>query len=568
MKASKMLIATMKEAPQEAKIASHILLLRGGFIKNLVSGVYNYLPMGLRVLNKIEKVIREEMDNAGGQEILSSAMQPKELWVESGRWFKYGPELFRFKDRHENEFCLGPTHEEVFTSVARDLIRSSKQLPMNIYQIQTKYRDEARPRFGLMRGREFIMKDAYSFDKDEEGLEESYKTMYETYNKIFSRLGLKFRPVLADTGAIGGNGSHQFMAFSKAGESDIVYCESCGYAADVEKANAVPEKMEDEELLGIEEVETPNKRTIDEVAEYLNVSPKKLIKSVVYKDTEKKEIVIACVRGDREVNEIKLVNAMNTAEAFLTFATEDEIKSLGTVHGFVGPQNMKCRIFIDNEVANMKNAITGANKYGYHLKNVNYGRDFQGTVLDLRKAIDGDLCPVCHNKMIMERGIEVGQIFKLGTKYSKSMNCTYTNSDGKNIPMVMGCYGIGVTRTMSAIVEQFHDDFGIKWPMIVAPYHAVCCPVVYKDESQKELANKLYEDLLKEHVEVILDDRDARLGFKLADWELIGIPYVIIIGKKASEGIVELKDRQTNEKKEMSYQEALNIIVKTVKNIK
>ena len=563
MRASKMLISTAKEAPQEAKIASHILLLRGGFIKNLVAGVYNYLPLGLRVLNKIENIIREELDNTGALEILSSAVQPKELWEESGRWSKYGAELFRFQDRHDREFCLGPTHEEIFTSLARDLIKSPKQLPINIYQIQTKYRDEARPRFGLMRGREFIMKDAYTFDKDEEGLNIQYQAMYDCYSRIFTRLGLEFKPVLADTGAIGGDGSHQFMALSKAGESDIVYCD-CGYAADVEKATAVATENPKEDLKPLENVETPNQKTIEEISNFLSVSPKKTIKTIIYKDTETGELVAALVRGDREINEIKLVNAMNTSEAFLTLATDEEIVSLGSVHGFVGPIGLKCRIFIDNEVATMCNAVCGANKANYHTLNANYGRDFTGEVLDLRKAVEGDACPVCGKPMKLGRGIEVGQIFKLGTKYSAPMNCTYTNKDGKNVPMVMGCYGIGVTRTMAAIVEQYNDEFGIKWPINVAPYHVAVCPVTLKDETQVRLATDLYDILRKRGVEVILDDRDASLGFKMKDWELIGLPFVIVCGKKSGEDVVEFKIRSTNEKVEISSAAAINKILEAL----
>ena len=563
-----MLIATLKEAPQEAQIASHTLLLRGGFIKNLVAGVYNYLPFGLRVINKIEDVIRDEMDKSGAVEILSSAVQPKELWEESGRWSKYGAELFRFQDRHEREFCLGPTHEEIFTSMARDLIKSPKQLPMNIYQIQTKYRDEARPRFGLMRGREFIMKDSYSFDKDQEGLEVSYKTMYDVYTNIFTRLGLDFRAVLADTGAIGGNGSHQFMAFSEAGESDVVYCPECGYAADVEKAEAVCTYESDEEMLALEEVYTPKTTSIDEVCALLNVDSKKTIKAVALKETETNKVYFCFVRGDREVNIIKFVNAINSSEAFVTFATEEEIKAASGVHGYIGPQGLNAEILIDYEVANLKNAIAGANKRDYHVKNINFGRDFTGRVLDLRQAVEGDLCPQCKkHAMKMRRGIEVGQIFKLGTKYSEPMKCNYTNSEGKNVPMVMGCYGIGVTRTMSAIVEQYHDEFGIKWPLIVAPYHVAVVPVSMKNEIQTNFANEIYQTLLKDKVEAIFDDRDGSLGFKMNDWELIGIPYIIICGKRASEGIVEFKDRMSGQKTEMTLEEAIAKVNDAVKSI-
>lgn len=569
MKASNMLISTLKDAPAEAKIASHILLLRAGMIKNIVAGVYNFMPLGLRTLRKVENIIREEMDEAGSLELLSSAIQPKELWVESHRWEKYGPELFRFTDRHEREFCLGPTHEEVFTDIVRSTVKSSKNLPLNIYQIQTKYRDEARPRFGLMRSREFIMKDAYSFDTDEAGLEKSYDNMYKTYSRIFDRLHISYKPVLADTGAIGGNGSHQFMAFSDAGESDIVYCTSSDYAADVEKAIAVCTLKDDDEMLDVEEIYTPNCRTIEELAKFLNVPASKTVKAVIYKDLEHNKVVPVFVRGDREVNEIKLVNALNTSEAFLTFANDEDIKSLGTVHGFIGPKGLKGEIYIDNEVANMKNILVGANKEGYHLKNVNFKRDFDANVIDLRKAVKGDLCPCCGKPMEMARGIEVGQIFKLQTKYSEPMGCTYTNEEGKNVPMVMGCYGIGVTRTVAALVEQYHDEAGIKWPINVAPYHVAVVPVKYEDEVQGKLADTIYESLKKNKlVEVILDDRKQGLGFKLKDWELIGIPYDIIVGKKASEGIVEVVDRSTLNKVEMPYEEAINLVInEVVKNI-
>ena len=570
MKASKMLISTLREAPAEAKIASHSLLLRAGFIRNIVAGVYNYMPMGLRTLNKIEDIIREEMDKSGAQEIFCSAVQPKELWVESGRWSKYGPELFRFQDRHEREFCLGPTHEEVFTDIVRNTVKSAKNLPINIYQIQTKYRDEARPRFGLMRGREFIMKDSYSFDKDEAGLEESYKIMYDTYANIFTRFKLNWKAVLADTGAIGGNGSHQFMALSEVGESDIVYCDSCDYAADVEKADAINNIVDNSELLKVEEVSTPGKHSCEDVAEFLGVDLHKVAKTMIYKDTESGKFYAVIALGDREINDIKVVNAIGTAEAFLTFASDDELKKLGLYYGSIGPVglNKDIEILIDDEVSKTHNIVVGANKDGYHLKNVNYKRDFDGRVIDLRKAVLGDLCPVCGRPMKMDRGIEVGQIFKLQTKYSKAMNCTYTDEQGKNVPMVMGCYGIGVTRTMAAIVEQYHDEFGIKWPLNVAPYHLAIVPVKYEDEVQKELADKIYDIVSKTtRIETILDDRKAGLGMKLKDWELIGIPYSIIIGKRAAEGIVELKNRFTNEKTEVSFEDAVSIVNEAVKNI-
>ena len=568
MLASKMLLKTLKDTPQEAKIPSHILLLRAGMIKNEVSGVFNYLPLGLRVLRKIENIVREEMDNSGASEILCSAIQPKELWEESGRWSKYGPELIRFSDRHEREFCLGPTHEEIFTSIVRDLVKSSKNLPLNIYQIQTKYRDEVRPRFGLMRSREFIMKDAYSFDKDEEGLNLSYQNMYDTYTRIFNRFNLKFKAVLADTGSIGGNASHQFMALSDVGESDIVYCDDCGYAADVEKAWSKANIYGDKPEGKLEKVLTPNKRSIEEISEFLKVDPRETVKTIIYYDNYNKEYIAVLVRGDRDVNEIKVINALNTTENDLRLATEDEIKDLGSVHGFCGPIGLKIKLLIDEEVTLVKNIIVGANELNYHYLNACYGRDFDGEVGFFRKAVAGDLCPICGKPLKQERGIEVGQIFKLQTKYSKPMNCTYTNEQNEQVPMVMGCYGIGITRTLASIIEQFHDEAGIIWPLNVAPYHAVVVPINYKDEEQQKLAHNIYEELKKNGVEVILDDRDAKPGFKFKDWELIGIPYMIICGRNSSSGIVEFKERKNvMNKEEIKASEVINIISNSVKEL-
>ena len=569
MKASRMLISTLKETPNEAVISSHILLLRAGMIRKLVAGVYNYLPLGLRTLTKIENIIREEMDKAGGLEILSSAMQPKELWEESGRWQKYGPELMRFKDRHDREFCLGPTHEEIFTDLVRNQIRSKKNLPINIYQIQTKYRDEFRPRFGLMRGREFIMKDAYSFDTSYEGLDESYKIMHQTYCNIFDRLNLKYQIVLADTGAIGGSGSHQFMALSDIGESDIIYCSTCKYAADQEKAESNPSLVNyNDSMLDVEEVETINKKTIEEVSSYLEVESNRVVKSIVYKNLVDDSLVVVLVRGDKDVNEIKVINELNIAEHELVLASYDDILTLNSVEGFVGPVNLKdVRILVDEEVTLLRNFVVGANKKNYHLRNVNYKRDFEGTVGQFRKTIENDICPICGQPLSLERGIEVGQIFKLGTKYSEPMNCTFQDDDGKVKPMVMGCYGIGVTRTMSAIIEQNHDDFGIIWPLNVAPYHSVIVPINYQDEAMKELSDKIHDELVSAKVEVVLDDRAAKAGFKFKDWELIGIPYQIVVGKRASEGIVEFKDRRTLEKTEMPYKEAIELIVNKVREL-
>ena len=568
MRASRMLIATLKEAPNEAQIASHILLIRAGMIRKLVAGVYNYLPLGLRVLKKTEAIIREEMDASGAQEILSSAIQPKELWVESGRWSKYGPELMRFSDRHEREFCLCPTHEEIFTDLVRNELKSKKNLPITLYQIQTKYRDELRPRFGLMRGREFIMKDAYSFDLDEAGLDESYQLMYRTYSRIFDRFGLNYQVVLADTGAIGGSGSHQFMALSEVGESDIIYC-GCGYAADREKAES--QKRTDRDDLApekLQEVATPNQKTIEEVSRFLKVDPSTILKCVAYFDMAHNEIVLCVLRGDREVNEIKVINALDIAEHELRLATDEEIIKMGSVPGFVSPMGLKVKTLVDDEVVNMKNGVAGGNKKDTHYLNVNYDRDFKGEVKVLRLACAGDKCPICGAPLMQEKGIEVGQIFKLGTKYSLPMNCTYQTDNGQNVPMVMGCYGIGVTRTMSSIIEQYHDEFGIKWPLNVAPYHAVVVPINAKDELMMNGALKIYEALQKERVEVILDDRDERPGFKFKDWELIGIPYMVIVGRGAVDEICEFKVRATLEKTEMSYQDAIEKIAQAVKNIK
>lgn len=566
MKASKMIIPTLKEAPSEAIIPSHILMLRAGLIKKLVSGVYNFLPLGMRTLRKIENIIREEMDNAGALEILSSAMQPKELWEESGRWSKYGPELIRFKDRHNHEYCLGPTHEEIFTDLVKSMIKSYKSLPINIYQIQTKYRDEMRPRFGLMRGREFIMKDAYSFDLDEKGLDVSYQNMYETYCRIFTRLDINYKIVLADTGSIGGNGSHQFMALSNVGESEIIYCEDCHYAADEEKASSICFKLEKEDKLPLEEVFTPNVHTVDEVANFLNVNHAKVVKTMIYYAEDNKMFGAFLVRGDCDVNEIKVAACLNSSEVFTRLATDEEIVTLGSKVGFIGPKGLNIKIFIDNEIKDMTNFVVGANKENYHLKNVNV-EDIDGEYVDIKKAKEGDRCPICGKLLKSERGIEVGQIFKLQTKYSKPMDCVYLNDQGKTVPMVMGCYGIGVTRTFASIVEQHHDEEGIVFPLQVAPYHVGVIAVNYEDAEQAKVADYLHDEFISKHVEVVEDDRKLKLGFKLKDWELVGLPYLIIVGRRASEGIVEFKNRYTGIKEEVTLLEAISRVEQEVKKI-
>lgn len=546
MKASKMLIHTLKEAPQEAQIASHILLLRSGMIRKNVAGVYTYMPLGLKLLSKIETIIRDEMDKSGAEEILCSALQPKELWVESGRWEKYGPELMRLNDRNNREFCLGPTHEEVFTDIVRDAVKSYKDLPLTLYQIQTKYRDEMRPRFGLIRGREFIMKDAYSFDRDEEGLSVSYNTMFETYKRIFDRLHLNYTTVLADTGAIGGSLSHQFMALSDIGESTIIYNKN--YSADQEKAETKPEIEEsNEELKEIQKISTPNVKTIEELEAFLNVSPKKIVKAIVYKDFRNKRLVLCLIRGDREINKIKVANILSLGEYDLDFATYDDFKSVDSAFGFIGPVGLNLLTLVDEEVPSIKNAITGSNEKDCHLINVNYGRDFKGEVHDLRLAKEGDLDIVNAEPLKAEKGIEVGQVFKLGTKYSTPMHATYVNEKGESIPIVMGCYGIGVSRTMQAIIEQYHDEYGIALPKDIAPYKAVIIPVKY-DNEMKTLADSIYKELMDKGVDCILDDRNLSFGVKSHDWDLMGIPYHIICGRDSVSGGVELKDRMSYNK--------------------
>lgn len=561
MKASQMYINTLRDVPKEAEIDSHILLLRSGMIKKMVSGVYNYMPIGLKVLKKIENIIREELDKVGCEEILCSALQPKELWEESGRWAKYGPELMRLKDRHNSEFCLGPTHEEVFTSIVRDYVKSYKDLPLNIYQIQTKYRDEMRPRFGLMRGREFIMKDAYSFDKNEDGLDKSYDVMYKAYSNIFDRLGLNYTVVLADTGAIGGSVSHQFMALSEIGESLIIYNDN--YAADQEKAEAKAEIDESNEALkSIKEVSTPSVKTIDELVSFLNIPIKKTVKALVFKNRVSKEVVVCLLRGDRELNEIKLVNYLDWNEFELEVASEDDIRSILSVPGFIGPVGLKgVRIIADIEVEYIKNAVTGSNKSDIHLMNVNFGRDYSCPITDLRLAKAGDLDIIKGEPLKAERGIEVGQIFKLGTKYSLPMKALYTDEAGKLKPIVMGCYGIGVSRTLQAIIEQNHDERGIIFPDNLAPYKVAVIPIKYQDE-MKDLSDQIYEKLNSLGVSVVLDDRSQSFGSKAADFELMGVPYIIVVGRDAKDSKVEFKNRHTKEVEVISMAEAITKLTK------
>ena len=542
MKMSNMLVSTLREVPAEAEIDSHKLMLRAGMIRKMAAGIYNYMPIGLKVLKNIEEIVREEMNTAGAQEFLASAVLPAELWQESGRWDVYGDEMFRLKDRNNRDFCLGPTHEEVFTDIARNEIKSYKQLPVNLYQIQTKYRDERRPRFGIMRSREFIMKDAYSFDKDQAGLDVSYDKMHDAYVKIFNRCGIDAKCVEADSGAIGGANSAEFMVKSEVGEDDVVFCSACDYAANIEKAEATPEKAEVEELLEMEKVATPDSRGIYEVSEFLKVSPKKTVKLLMFNVDGK--IVGVVVRGDREVNEVKVANAAQASGDIIMASNEEYTKATNCEPGFGGPVGIKVDLLlVDEEVANMYNMILGANETGYHLKNVNYGRDFEGVVGDFRKIESGEKCPKCGSEVTIARGTEVGHIFKLGTKYSAAMNATFIDENGKNVPFVMGCYGIGVTRTMASIIEQHHDENGIIWPLSVAPYHVSVIPVNIKDEAQMKIANKLYDELRKIGVDAILDDRNERPGVKFKDSELSGIPMRVTVGKKITDGEVEFKLR-------------------------
>lgn len=542
MKMSNMLVSTLREVPAEAEIDNHKLMLRAGMIRKMAAGIYNYMPIGLKVLKNIEEIVREEMNTAGAQEFLASAVLPAELWQESGRWDVYGDEMFRLKDRNNRDFCLGPTHEEVFTDIARNEIKSYKQLPVNLYQIQTKYRDERRPRFGIMRSREFIMKDAYSFDKDQAGLDVSYDKMHDAYVKIFNRCGIDAKCVEADSGAIGGANSAEFMVKSEVGEDDVVFCSACDYAANIEKAEATPEKAEVEELLEMEKLATPDSRGIYEVSEFLKVSPKKTVKLLMFNVDGK--IVGVVVRGDREVNEVKVANAAQASGDIIMASNEEYTKATNCEPGFGGPVGIKVDLLlVDEEVANMYNMILGANETGYHLKNVNYGRDFEGVVGDFRKIESGEKCPKCGSEVTIARGTEVGHIFKLGTKYSAAMNATFIDENGKNVPFVMGCYGIGVTRTMASIIEQHHDENGIIWPLSVAPYHVSVIPVNIKDEVQMKIANKLYDELRKIGVDAILDDRNERPGVKFKDSELIGIPMRVTVGKKITDGEVEFKLR-------------------------
>ena len=577
MKMSKLFVQTLREFPSDAEVISHKMLARAGYIRKLTSGVYNYLPLMWRVLKKVENIVRDEMDKAGAQELLMPFVQPKELWVESGRWEAYGKELMRLKDRHNREMCLGPTHEEIITAVARDVLKSYKQLPTNLYQIQSKFRDEVRPRFGLLRGREFIMKDAYSFGTSQEELEKEYENMAQAYRNIFKRCGLETKMVQSDSGAIGGNVSHEFMVITTtdAGENDVFYCDDCDYAANSNHAvSNLPEAVIDgkEYFKETKIVDTPNTHSIEELSEFLKIPSTLILKSLVY--IIDKKPVLALIRADKAVEETKLLNAVGGIE--IRIATSGEIEEImkengfNAIPGFIGPKGMKLTIIADNTVKNMKNFVVGINQNDVHMVGANLsdlGID-ELKYEDLRLVEAGEYCPQCGKPLKVTRGIEVGNIFQLGTKYSKPMNAVYSDVDGKLKPYIMGCYGIGISRTAAAAVEAHHDEHGIKWPLAIAPYHVVIVPVSTKDELQMSTAEKMYKELLDNGIEAVLDDRDERAGVKFKDADLIGFPYRITVGKTITEGNVEFVTRQTNEKTTMKPDEAVKTVIEAVKNIK
>ena len=547
MKMTNLYAPTLREVPAEAEVPSHQLMLRAGMIRKAAGGVYSYLPLAWRTLRKIEQIVREEMDAKGGQEIAMPIVQPAEIWQQTGRWDVYGDEMFRLKDRHQRDFCLGPTHEEMVTTLVKQDVRSYRQLPLLVYQIQNKYRDEIRPRFGLMRGREFIMKDLYSFDRDMAGLEISYKKMYDAYSQIFSRCGLEFRPVEADPGAIGGSGTHEFMVIADSGEAAIAYCDGCDFAANVEKAELLPLTSVAEAEKQLETVATPGKKTINDVAGYLSLSADRLIKSLAF--ITEKGPVLALIRGDHEVNEIKLANLLNVLQ--LEMAGEKEIQSLyHSEPGYIGPVGLSnVTIVADASVMNLHNAVCGANEADRHFINVLPCRDIKPThIADIRLIREGDPCPRCSSPVKTARGIEVGQVFKLHTKYSQALDATYLDENGQEQLMVMGCYGVGVSRTMAAAIEQHHDADGIIWPASIAPYQVVIVPINTKDEPQMTMAEQIYRELSAVGVEVVLDDREERSGVKFKDADLIGYPLRITVGPKAlKENCVELKVRRTKE---------------------
>ena len=542
---SRLLIPTLKENPAEAEAVSHRLLLRAGMIRKLTAGIYNYLPLGLRVLRKVERIVREEMDRAGAQEVLMPAVQPAELWQESGRWQIYGKELLRFQDRHGRECCFGPTHEEVVTDLVRKEVHSYRQLPLNLYQIQVKFRDEIRPRFGLIRGREFIMKDAYSFDADEAGAEACYRLMYDAYNRIFSRCGLSFKVVEADSGPIGGSFSHEFMVLADTGEDLLASCTGCDYAANLEKAEVALEPGSPEPPVGgaPEAVPTPNVRTVEEVAAFLKVTPADIVKTLIY-ETEEGPVAVL-IRGDHEVNEVKVKNRLGVTDLILAGLIRVQ-ELTGAEVGFAGPVGLKLPIYADQAVVRMNAMITGANRDNYHLSQVNPARDVKITaVADLRSVTAQDPCPRCGGELTLLHGIEVGHIFKLGLKYSKALKATYLDAEGKEQYLYMGCYGIGVSRIMAAAIEQGNDANGIIFPVALAPFQVGLIPIALNDAAVRECVEGLHADLEAAGIEVLLDDRDERPGVKFKDCDLLGLPFRVVVGAKAlAQGAAEVRHRR------------------------
>ncbi len=573
MRMSVLFVQTLREYPSDAEVISHKLLVRAGYIRKLANGIYNYLPLMWRVLKKIENIVREEMDKAGAQEILMPFVQPAELWQESGRWDVYGKELMRLKDRHSREMCLGPTHEEVITSIAREGIRSYKQLPVNLYQIQSKFRDEIRPRFGLLRGREFIMKDAYSFDIDEAGLDKSYQIMADAYKRIFERCGLETKMVQSDSGAIGGSVSHEFMVLvnedseNNAGENDVFYCPKCGYSANSNHAvSLLKEALTDGKFGKAQIVDTPNTHSIEELSKFLNIPATVICKTLIYVIDGK--YVAALIRGDRTIEETKLMNAFQGNE--IRIARNDEIEEImnnsgfSAVAGFIGPKSLKgVEIIADETVKNLKNFVIGINQNDKHLTGANWGVDVElpSKICDIRLAEENDKCVECQSELKVTKGIEVGNIFKLGTKYSKAMSATFTDKDGSEKPFIMGCYGIGISRTAAAAVERHHDEHGIIWPVAIAPYKVIVVPVSDQDETQMSVAESIYQKLLNAGVEVILDDRAERAGVKLKDADLIGIPYRITVGKTIKDNLVEFKERASNITENITPEQAIDRII-------
>lgn len=562
MRYSHLLLPTTKETPAEAEVISHQLLLRGGFIRKLTSGMYTYLPLGLTVLQKVTEIVREEMNRAGAQEILMPMVQPGDLWRESGRWKKYGPELLRFQDRHDRDYCLGPTHEEVVTDIARRELHSYRQLPVNLYQIQTKFRDEIRPRFGLMRGREFVMKDAYSFDVDDAAASTSYEIMRDAYYRVFERCGLEFRAVEADSGAIGGSFSHEFMVLADTGEDTLVTCEQCSYAANVEKAAIAaagePRSMF-EGLPPMEKVETPGTKKVDRVAELLQVTAAEVVKTMFY--LADGEVVAALVRGDRDVQGVKLKNLLGVDDVE-PLAEEEVWPRTKLPAGYLGPVDLEMQIVADQEVMIMESCVTGANEKGYHLKGVVPGRDFTPTIVgDLRQVTVDDPCPLCAGTLRLTEGIEVGHIFKLGTGYSEAMNATYQDQEGNERHFVMGCYGIGVSRVVAAAIEQNHDRNGIIFPVPMAPFQVIILNLSLKNEATCEAAEALYAELKKQGVDVLYDDRDERPGSKFKDADLLGIPFRVTFGKTYEKsGEVELRVRKDGTSENIPYPETAAFI--------